>query len=298
MGQAAQGQAMQREREAARARDWSSLRLFCAVAFGITWGVGGISLLASLRYPSFTLSRSNPLLYIAAAGPSIAGLWMTQRTMGRAAVVRVLARAIPRLSRLHWYFGIFVAFVVAELAAGTLAGTTTLAKLSEWDRLLYLLPFTLATDPGPLGEEFGWRGFALPRLLGLQSRLRAAVVLGVVWAVWHLPAFFIPTLTQSRLSFPIFVLNSISLSVIMTWVYLRTGGDLAAMILIHVMANYCARVFDVPFGAEVAAEVVCALVIVGSGGLRSEAASGSPPNLGGIDPADSGQESVSGPPGR
>jgi membrane protease YdiL (CAAX protease family) len=144
----------------------------------------------------------------------------------------------------------------------------SLTTLPRWDRLLYLLPLTLVTDPGPLGEEFGWRGFALPCLLRMRPPLAAALLLGVVWGFWHLPAFFIPTLSQSRLWFPVFLLNSMALSVLMTWLYRRTSGDLLLMVLVHLMANYCSN-FHVPFNAEVGAEVVCAAVIIATGGLRA-----------------------------
>jgi membrane protease YdiL (CAAX protease family) len=134
--------------------------------------------------------------------------------------------------------------------------------------MLSLLALTAVTDTGPIGEEFGWRGFALPQLLRRWSPLAASLVLGAVWGVWHLPTFFIASLPQSRLSFPLFVLNSIALSVIMTWLYLRTGGDLLLMILVHLMANDCTTL-GVPFNAEAVAEIVCALGIIAAGGLRN-----------------------------
>jgi uncharacterized protein len=117
-----------------------------------------------------------------------------------------------------------VGFPAVHLAAARLVGHDSLVNLPRWDRLLLLRSVTLVTDPGPLGEEFGWRGFALPFLLGRRPPLAAALILGLVWAFWHLPTFLIPTLHQSQLSFPVFVLNSMALSVIMTWL---TGGPAA-----------------------------------------------------------------------
>jgi len=61
----------------------------------------------------------------------------------------------------------------------------------------------------------------------------------VIWWAWHLPTFFVPALSQHQLSIPIFLVNSLALSVIMTWLYQRTRGDLLLMILVHVAANYC-----------------------------------------------------------
>jgi len=265
-----------------RKHDWRAIRYYYALAFGITWGVGGLCLLASMRYPGFAFSKANPLFCIAAFGPTIGGLVMVGRIDGRAAIGRLVFRARPRRSSLYWYLVVIVGFVAAHLLVGWITGAGLLAKLPRWDRLLYLLPITLVKDTGPLGEEFGWRGFALPRLLRLGRRLPAALALGAVWAVWHLPTFFIPTLSQSRLFFPVFALNSISLSVIMTWLYLRTAGDLFLMILVHLMANYCGTYFDVPFGAIVLAEVTCAALIIVAGGLRESA--GVAGNAGRIEP--------------
>jgi membrane protease YdiL (CAAX protease family) len=247
------------------------LYVFYALAFGITWGVGGIGLLTGVYYPEFVFSPSNPLCFVAGYGPTLAGLIMVGRLEGRSGLKRLLARALPTLAGLPWYLGVIVGFAALTLAAGYVQDPDIFARLPRWDRLLGLLPLTLLTDTGPLGEEFGWRGFALPFLLRRRPPLAAALMLGVVWGFWHLPTFFIPTLSQYSLSFPIFVLNSIALSVIMTWLYRRTGGDLLLMILVHLMANYSAGTHGVPFKAEVGAEVVCAALIVAAGGLRSDA---------------------------
>src|SRR3546814_5546144 len=81
--------------------------------------------------------------------------------------------------------------------------------LSSWLIALpaVLLAGHLFRDPGALGEELGWRGFALPRLLELMDARRASLLLGLVWAVWHLPAFFLSTLSQSQVNFGLFILN-------------------------------------------------------------------------------------------
>jgi membrane protease YdiL (CAAX protease family) len=247
------------------------LYLYYGLAFGITWGVGGLGLLAGAYHPEFAFSPSNPLCYVAGYGPTIAGLIMVGRLEGRDGLKRLLTRAIPTLAGLPWYLAVIVGFAAVTLAAGCVVDPYIIARLPRWDHLLYRLPLTLLTDTGPLGEEFGWRGFALPFVLRRRPPLAAALILGVVWAFWHLPTFFIPTLSQYQLSFLVFLPNSIALSVIMTALYRRTGGDLLLMILVHLMANYSAGTLAVPFGAEVGAEIACAALIIAAGGLRSEA---------------------------
>ena len=242
------------------------MRIYFCLAFGITWGAGGLGLLAGAYRPEGAPTAARALHYLAAFGPSLAGFIMAFGVEGRAGVQRLLSRTVPTWSGLPWYVAVIVGFAAANFVAAWVLTPEFLANLPSWDRLLYLLPLTLVTDTGPLGEEFGWRGFALPRILERRSPLAAALILGAIWWAWHLPTFFISTLSQSHLSIPVFLINSLSLSVIMTWLYLRTRGDLLLMILVHVMANYCGAI-GVPFSAEVTAEVACAVVIVAAGGL-------------------------------
>jgi hypothetical protein len=100
-----------------------------------------------------------------------------------------------------------------------------------------LAVYWLFADAGPIGEELGWRGLALPLLQRRFSPLAAAVLLGVIWAVWHIPAFFISGLAQSRLSFPFFILQTAALSCLMMVVYHSTGGSVPLAIIIHWLAN-------------------------------------------------------------
>ncbi len=242
------------------------LWIFFCLAFGLTWGLGGVALLTGEIVPGRPSLR-HPLYYVAAFGPSVAGIVMTARTEGWSGVRKMIARVRPRWSSGPWYVAAVIGFPMLNLVSAWLVAPAFLGRLPPVRDVLVLLPMTLVADTGPLGEEFGWRGFALPRLLERQRPLAAALVLGAIWWAWHLPTFFIPALSQSQLSMPLFVVNVLALSVIMTWLYRRTGGDLLLMILVHVAANYCGWI-GVPFTAEVMAEVACAIAIVACGGLR------------------------------
>jgi len=239
---------------------------FLLLAFGITWGVGGLALLFWAVWPEMQLSSSNPLYYLAAYGPSIAAFIVIGRWEGWAGIKSLLSRLIPRPASLPWYLVVLVGYPAIVLTAGWFADPDVFGRIPGWDRLLGLLAISLFADAGPVGEEFGWRGFALPQLLKWRSPLAAALILGAIWFAWHLPAFFISTLTQSHLSIPLFALNNLVLSVIMTWLFLRTRGDLLLMILFHLIGNDCVGVLHVPFTAELAAETVVALIIVVCGG--------------------------------
>jgi membrane protease YdiL (CAAX protease family) len=90
---------------------------------------------------------------------------------------------------------------------------------------------------GPLGEELGWRGFALPRLRQRSGSTAAAVLLGLVWAAWHLPLFLLPGTPQAEMPVFWFVLQTVAFSVVLAWVYEQTGGSLVPVVLMHGAVN-------------------------------------------------------------
>jgi membrane protease YdiL (CAAX protease family) len=75
-----------------------------------------------------------------------------------------------------------------------------------------------------LGEEVGWRGYALPALRARYGALVSNVILGVLWALWHLPAFFNPDTHYSNLPFVLQLAFQIPLAILFTWVFNSTGG--------------------------------------------------------------------------
>ncbi len=104
---------------------------------------------------------------------------------------------------------------------------------------------------GPLQEETGWRGFMLPRLQANRSALSAALLLGVVWGLWHIPMYFVPGTGQSETisggtspAFAIgaFVVWTMGLSVLFTWLFNQTRGSLLVVMLFHASVNLAAFV--------------------------------------------------------
>src|SRR5262249_50036769 len=87
------------------------------------------------------------------------------------------------------------------------------------------------------GEEVGWRGYALPRLTDRLGLAPASLVLGIVWAAWHFPLFFIPGTSTDGQSFPLYLLQVTAISVTMAWLYCRTGGSRLLVMLFHAAVN-------------------------------------------------------------
>lgn len=107
---------------------------------------------------------------------------------------------------------------------------------------------------GPLGEEVGWRGFALPRLQARYSALKSSLILGLVVVVWHIPTFFIQGLSRTALLVFIvaFVVALLSFVVVMTWLYNHTGGSLLLAVLMHLGFNVALTLSVVPLETQVA----------------------------------------------
>ena len=95
----------------------------------------------------------------------------------------------------------------------------------------------IISTPVQAGEEIGWRGYALPNLAKRFGFARASLVLGVLWAGWHLPIFFIQGADKYGQSFPVYLLQVTALSVAATWLYVHTNGSLLPVMLMHSAVN-------------------------------------------------------------
>ena len=115
---------------------------------------------------------------------------------------------------------------------------------------LYLVMVVLMPWNGPVGEEFGWRGFALPKLQTKFGPLVASLVIGSIWGFWHLPSFFAPQGVVGAIYAEVgvifillYTLGTIANSIFMTWVYNKSKASaLVAGIIWHAAINFWAPV--------------------------------------------------------
>ncbi|QEF95173.1 CPBP family intramembrane metalloprotease [Methanothermobacter sp. KEPCO-1] len=193
---------------------------------------------------SFLRSPYNP----AAFGPTLAAIILTYRYGGRDELVAFLRRGIKRdFPRIWWAIILLLFPVITALALylGVLWGDPQ--PFLYWTSNPLLVPIVFLYIfflGGPLQEEFGWRGYALPRLQERYAPIYAAIMVGIIWGLWHIPLFFIQGSIQSQVPFWSFMILIISASVIYTWVYNSTGSILAAMI-IHTTGNLSYFLFPV-----------------------------------------------------
>jgi uncharacterized protein len=180
-------------------------------------------------------------------GPFLSAFVMTGVTEGREGVHRFLRRFVLWRVGFRWYlFALFGVPVIALLSVVVLPGT-----LASYQGLGVLAPlpllgiFLYALFPGgALGEEPGWRGFALPRLQSMHGPLLGSLILGVLWGLWHLPLFLTPWNVLSTFNVVVFVLTTTCLAIMYTWVFNNTKGSVLMAILIHATFNW----FTIPLG--------------------------------------------------
>ncbi|HET6632320.1 MAG TPA: type II CAAX endopeptidase family protein [Rhodanobacteraceae bacterium] len=207
------------------------------IAFGLNWLIWG-AMLWYQRADDHVIPQLAFLLSV--WGPLVAAISLTWRDEGFAGVRQLLARGLRWRVRWYWYAIVLVAypFVVSGVTAG-LAEVVSLGGIPmQTDLSLRLLLGTLFVSAVVLVfEEYGWRGYALPRLQAKLGAWHASLLIGVLWGVWHLPLWLLqPQRAMGgpfALAFGVFVFGCIAASVLYTCVYNGTGGSLLLVGLIH-----------------------------------------------------------------
>ncbi len=241
---------------------------FFLLTFGITWGLGGLYFLfpSQIRAISGANAQRNPLFFLAAYAPMISALIVIGVTRGVPGFIAYLRRLLHWKVNIFWYLLVLVGIPVLHLGSVLISyilGTSEALtfSLSSWYMALPVALSRLFLDPGAT-EELGWRGFALPLLQSKFSALWSSIILGSIWAVWHLPAFYISGLNQSTLTFPIFFIVSICLAILMTTLYNRTGGSIPLMILFHWQINDPLRLSNLQGAYMVMAVLLVVLAVI------------------------------------
>src|SRR3712207_2156411 len=175
--------------------------------------------------------------YIVGFGPFLAALVVLGPTRGKAGILGLLKAMVRWRVGLVWYavalllpVGVALGATVLNVLLGAPAPTS--AELGAWPGLVSTY-FLLLLIPGIGGawEEPGWRGYALPSLQDGRSALVASLILGVVWAFWHLPLMVYGTVPWSDMAYVTVV------SVVYTWLFNSTGGSVLLVMVFHTTNN-------------------------------------------------------------
>jgi CAAX protease family protein len=249
---------------------------FFVMAYAFTWIVWSPWVLSEdgVGLLPFELSGATSGVLSAVAilvGPTLSGFIMTGITEGRAGIRRLLRRIVLWRVGLRWYLFALIGIPVV-MALGTVIlpeGLSSLLGLGPGYLLTYLSTYVLVVIlGGPLFEEPGWRGFALPRLQPLHGPLMGTLILGLLWALWHLPEFLVPSWAASSggssfLAIVKFVVIAVTFAIVTTWVFNNTKGSVFMAILVHASID----TFSVPVGGLASPSAVGNSVLLSFGVL-------------------------------
>jgi uncharacterized protein len=222
------------------------LTAFFLLAYALTWPYMIVDALGSHGLLPYRLSVL--LLIPMGYGPTFAALIVTGAISGKAGIRMLLRRLLIWRVGLSWYaIAMFGSIILSAIAVVVYAGLTGTPPVLPAVSAQILLTAPLLFLIGGLlnGEEIGWRGFALPRLLAKHSALTASLTLGVLWALFHLPLFF--TRGDSLASTPplSFLIRMIDAAILFTWVFNNTRGSLLLAYLMHAASNFWPRVLPI-----------------------------------------------------
>lgn len=228
---------------------------FFVLAYGFSWGDYALARI----WPNF------PFLF--PYGPVLAALIVASVTHGMDGLKDLLGRCVRWRVKLKWYLAALCVPVAITLAAVSLnilldAPMSKGAQLSPWFHLFTLFPAALVD--APLGEETGWRGYALPRFPAWRSPLANSLILGVLVAGWHMP------IALGAPSAAAYLIGTIAAAIMTNWVYYNSHDSALLAILYHTAQNTIGGFyfFRVVSGSDLVrlswlwAAVLCMVVVV------------------------------------
>jgi len=236
-----------------------TLTRFFLITFTFTWFFWLLAVLASADILILPFKKII-LVGIGAHGPLVSALWLSGKSDGWKGIKKLVRSGFNlRLSLWNWLVIILLPIVLAGIA---MRWNMSLNHYHPDESLisqpLLILPmfFFMFFLGGSVQEEFGWRGFALPRLMMRRTPFISALVLGLIWGIWHLPLFYISSLSQTYMNFGVFMILTLCFSVIMTVFYLSSGRNLFTALLFHTSVNTSLSLFppieQVPGGNQTA----------------------------------------------
>lgn len=245
------------------------LTLFMVIAFGVSWACWGTAI--GLGGPATPGTPTYTPFLLGAFGPLTGALVIRIRRKRRGEPVPAHAVRFRPAALLQAPLLMLAASgaVLAAAALGHAAGDTTLSWSDAQDVMkdmggpaAFLVSMIIS---GPLSEEPGWRGTAYPRMRATMGRFQIALILGVIWAVWHLPLFFIDGTVQSDLGLAtpsgvLFAVGNIPMAMLVTCAYERAG--ILASIAVHFAVNTTMVLLNVHTPATQALITGCQILLI------------------------------------
>lgn len=231
--------------------------LFFAIAFGFTWFFHGIPL---RRYLPFDSPKGQLIYILGLPGPLVAAVILASPSNVQGGLPGLLHGILQwRVGLIWWGMALLsmlavylLATYVSELRSGKSSGMIFHKPVNGWMWLAVSQAYVV------FSEEVGWRGFALPQLIERFGSLGAALILGVLWSLWHLPMFSIPGSNQTG-PFWRYTIGTTTRSVLLTVIYTGSGGSILLCMLFHAATNIWFFTMTLPPDADRNAEVLSVL---------------------------------------
>lgn len=214
----------------------ASAARFVALTFAITWLLWVVVIRAGRN--GTLLALGGPVFLVGVFAPGIVAVILTAIDEGGQGVRALLQRIVLWQVDARFYVFAVLLMPLTKLAVAVLYRILvgTWPTFGE-TRPLILLAATVLSTIFQAGEEVGWRGYLLPRVSALAGLGPASLIVGVIWAAWHLPLFYAAGADTYHQSFPLFILQVMAYSVALAWLYWRTGGSLLLTMLMHAAFN-------------------------------------------------------------
>lgn len=218
---------------------------YVALTFAWSWACWALAPAVKARLPWF----ATLLMFAGSFGPSLAAVVVVANAGGRAGLRTWLSRCLKWRAGCGWLALAFVfPLVVMSVAAGlhvALGGAIATSPASGHLLMTFVNFFLILVLGGPMGEEFGWRGYALPKLQERMGWRTASLWLGGVWGVWHLPLFFIEGTSQAHIPIALFLLSVVAMSALFAWLVNHTGASVVGALVLHTAINFWPTVVPV-----------------------------------------------------
>jgi len=213
--------------------------VYLAVAFGITWVAWGLLVvLAQAQVTHYGAWPYMSLYVLGGLGPTVAAYVAVWRTQDQAAVSEFNQRVLRWRVQPVWYLVALalpaaLGFMAIGVSVALKPGLGAALSFKPW----YLFPlYLLMTILGGGLEEFGWRGITQDEWERSIGAIRAALLIGPIWALWHLPLFFLPGVSQYHAGFALFLIDVMGNALLLGWLYSRTRSILLC-VLMHAASN-------------------------------------------------------------
>jgi len=214
--------------------------IFFLLTFLASWSlfIAAVSVSGTAHYGSIFSTLGYGMYLIGVFTPALVAVLLSWREQRRAGVKALLSQMLRVPSHFVWYLFAIGYFLVVKIMAALIYRVIA----GEWpvfghESFVVIAAAVIFSTPFQAGEELGWRGFALPRLSNQFGLPLASIILGLIWAVWHLPFFFFEGADKFGQSFPVYLVSVVALCVAIAWLYWRTRGSLLLVMFMHSAVN-------------------------------------------------------------